>query len=239
MKRKFAAFLLILCLMLALPTAASAETLNGASDWVVTFTTANRIVSNFGETAIDDTLRNMQPGDTANFKITVLNSGGKTIDGYMQNSVIKSLEDSSAASGGAYSYILTYTPSAGTGRELYNSNTVGGENSPAGAGLNEINRTELKDWIFLEQMATGRSGVVNLQVKLEGESQGNSYQDTMADLRMKFAAEIVPTRTIVKTGDEGTELKPIYIGMAAAGVLVLGLAIEGAVQNKKKRGQKT
>jgi len=239
MKRKFAAFLLILCLMLALPMAASAETLNGASDWVVTFTTANRIVSNFGETAIDDTLRNLQPGDTANFKITVLNSSGKTIDWYMQNSVIKSLEDSSAASGGAYSYILTYTTSAGTGRELYNSNTVGGEDSPAGAGLNEINRTELKDWIFLEQMATGRSGVVNLQVSLEGESQGNNYQDTMADLRMKFAAEIVPTRTIVKTGDEGTELKPIYIGMAAAGVLVLGLAIEGAVQNKKKRGQKT
>ena len=54
-----------------------------------------------------------------------------------------------------------------------------------------------------------------------------------------FACEVVPTRTIVKTGDEGTELKPIYIGMAAAGVLVLGLAIEGAVQNKKKRGQKT
>lgn len=239
MKRKFAAFLLILCLMLALPTAASAETHNGASDWVVTFTTANRIVSNFGETAIDDTLRNLQPGDTANFKITVLNSGGKTVDWYMLNSVIKSLEDSSVASGGAYSYILTYTTSAGASRELYNSTTVGGEDSPAGAGLNEINQTELKDWIFLEQMATGRSGVVNLQVKLEGESQINSYQDTMADLRMKFAAEIVPTRTIVKTGDEGTELKPIYIGMAAAGVLVLGLAIEGAVQNKKKRGQKT
>ena len=240
MKRKFAAFLLILCLMLALPVAANAETLNGESDWVVTFTTANRIVSNFGESAIDDTLRNMQPGDTANFKITVLNSGGKTVDWYMMNSVIKSLEDSSIASGGAYSYILTYTTSAGASRELYNSNTVGGENSPAGAGegLNEINRTELKDWIFLEQMATGRSGVVNLTVKLEGESQANVYQDTMADLRMRFAAEIVPTRTIVKTGDEGTQLQPIYIGMAVAGVLALGLALEGAVQNKKKRSHK-
>ena len=241
MKRKFAAFLLILCLMLALPMAASAETQNGASDWLVTFTTANRIVSNFDNTTIDETLNNLQPGDTANLKITVLNSGGKTVDWYMTNDVVKSLEDSSEASGGAYSYILTYTTSAGTGRELYNSNTVGGEDSPAGAGLNEINETELKkDWIFLEQMATGRSGVVNLQVSLEGESQGNSYQDTMAELHMRFAAEVVPTRTIVKTGDEGTELKPIYIGMAAAGVLMLGLAIEGGVSNKKKkRGQKT
>ena len=60
----------------------------------------------------------------------------------------------------------------------------------------------------------------------------------MADLRMRFAAEIVPTRTIVKTGDEGTQLQPIYIGMAAAGVLALGLALEGAVQNKKKRSHK-
>ena len=242
MKRKFAAFLLILSLMLVLPLAASAETLNGGSDWTVTFTTANRMVSNFGETAIDDTLRNMQPGDTANFKVTVLNSGGKTIDWYLQNSVIKSLEDSSEASGGAYSYILTYTTSAGSSRELYNSNTVGGENSAtsgAGEGLKEINSTELKDWIFLEEMATGRSGVVNLQVKLEGESQGNSYQDTMADIRLKFAAEVVPTRTIVRTGDEGTELKPLYLGMAGAGVLSLLLAVDGAVQNKKKRRQKT
>ena len=242
MKTKFAAFLLILCLMLALPLAASADTLDGGSGWTVTFTTSNRMVSNFGEKAIDDTLQNMQPGDTANFKITVINSCGKPIDWYLTNSVIKSLEDSSAASGGAYSYILTYTPSSGAGRELYNSNTVGGENSEtsgAGEGLNEINSTELKDWIFLEEMESGRSGVVKLQVKLEGESQGNSYQDTMADIRLKFAAEVVPTRTIVKTGDEETELRPLYLGMAAAGLLSLGLALDGAVQNKKKRRQKT
>ena len=242
MKRKFAAFLLILSLMLALPLAANAETLNGRSDWIVTFTTANRMVSNFGESEFDDIMANMQPGDTANFKVTVLNSSGKTVDWYMTNEVKKTLERSVEISGGAYSYILNYTTSTGGSRELYNSDTVGGENSAssgAGEGLKEINSTELNDWIFLEEMATGRSGVVNLQVKLEGESQINSYQDTWADIRLKFAAEVVPTRTVVKTGDEGTELKPLYLGMAAAGLLSLGLAMDGAVQNRKKRRQKT
>lgn len=238
MKRKLAAFLLIMAVMLAMPMAAHAETLNGEEGWTVNFTADEKMESNFGVNAIDDTLKNMQPGDTANFKIALLNTSGKTVDWYMLNEIVKSLEDSTRASGGAYSYLLTYTDSAGAVTELYNSDTVGGEDSKAPEGLHEVD-SNLKNYMFLERMQTGRTGTVNLKVVLEGESQGNIYQDTKADLRMRFAVEVVPTRHVV-TGDEGTNLKPVYIGMAAAGILLLVLAIDGMVQNKKKkRGQQT
>ena len=239
MKKTIAAFLLSMILLLALPLSASAEHFHGGSGWTVTFTTANKMVSNFGETAIDDFLRNLQPGDDMSFSISLVNSSGKTIDWYMLNEIIKSLEDSTIASGGSYSYILTYTSSSGTTKELYNSNTVGGEGIASSIeGLHEVD-TALKNYMFLETMQSGRSGTVYLSVALEGESQGNSYQDTKADLRLRFAAEVVPTKTIVKTGDDGMNINPIIISMGVAGAVALGLAIAGAVENKKKRGQKT
>ena len=238
MKRKLAAFLLIMAVMLAMPLVANAETLNGEEGWTVNFTADEEMVSNFGASAIDDTLKNMQPGDTANFNITLRNTSGTTVDWYMLNEIMKSLEDSTEASGGAYSYLLTYSSSDGESTELYNSDTVGGEDSKAPEGLHEVD-SNLKNYMYLDRMHSGRAGTVNLKVMLEGESQGNIYQDTKADLRMRFAVEVVPTRYVV-TGDEGTNLKPVYIGMAAAGILLMALAIDGMVQNrKKKRGQQT
>ena len=238
MKRKLAAFLLILTLILTLPVAANAETHTGEKGWTVKFTSDEELVSNFGANAIDDVLQNMQPGDEADLTITLRNSSGSTIDWYMLNEIVKSLEDSTAASGGAYSYLLTYTNASGSLTELYNSDTVGGEDSTAPEGLHEVD-SNLKNYMFLDRMQTGNTGTVNLKVQLEGESQGNIYQDTKADLRLRFSVEVVPTKYVV-TGDEGTNLKPVYIGMAVAGVLLLTLAIDGMVQNKKKkRGQQT
>ena len=33
-------------------------------------------------------------------------------------------------------------------------------------------------------------GIITLEVALDGETQGNSYQDTLADLQMNFAVEL-------------------------------------------------
>ena len=73
---------------------------------------------------------------------------------------------------------------------------------------------------------------MTLNVALEGETQGNSYQKTIADLTMRFAAEITPTRTVVRTGDE-TNVNTNYIVMGVAGLLALALAVDGMVQRKK------
>lgn len=89
---------------------------------------------------------------------------------------------------------------------------------------------------------------------LDGETQGNAYQDTLADLRMQFAVEVRPEpvtvteegppatpqpgspgRTgLVRTGDD-TNLIPYVIAMGVSGLLFLLLAVYGVKQNRKEK----
>ena len=46
--------------------------------------------------------------------------------------------------------------------------------------------------------------MLNLRVALDGETQGNDYQDTLAELQMKFAVELNNT----ESGDEPPEKEP-------------------------------
>ncbi len=238
MKKNILAFILIFSLLLALPLAVSADHLKGGSGWTVEFVQGDKLVSNFKSSAIADMASNLQPGDDITFTITLKNSSGKTADWYILNEIINSLEDTqSKAAGGAYSYLLTYTPSVGSSVTLYDSDTVGGElKGSEPEGLHGVD-TALKNYIALETMRTGKSGVVTLKVSLDGESQGNSYQDSIADLRLRFAVEITPIGKIIKTGDESINVSPFYIGMAVAGLLFMVLAVDGLLQRKKQGGE--
>ncbi len=238
MKKNIFAFVLILSLLLALPLSVSAEHLSGGSGWEVEFTTDETMVSNFKTSSIADAVRGLQPGDDVTFTITLKNTSGKTADWYILNEIVRSLEDSKAiAKGGGYSYLLTYAPSAGSAITIYDSETVGGElNGSEPEGLHGVD-SALRNYIALESMKTGKSGVVTLKVSLDGETQGNSYQDTIADLRMRFAVEVTPTGKIVKTGDERINVSPFYIGMAVSGLLLMVLAVDGFVQRKKQGGE--
>jgi hypothetical protein len=153
----------------------------------------------------------------------------------MTNKVIKSMEDNSVANGGAYTYKLTYTNPGSKVTTLYDSETVGGETTTGGQGLHEATNG-LEDYFFLDTLKTGQSGKVTLKIGLDGETQGNNYQDTLADLQMNFAVELekkgtttenVVNRTnVVRTGDE-MRLMPLYIGMVVSGALFLALAVIG------------
>jgi len=240
MKKKVLSLIVILALMLTFTAAASAEHLSGKSGWIVEFVKGDKMVSNFSSADIADAASNLQPGDDITFTVTLANTSGKTIDWYMLNEIIRSLEDTQKnASGGAYSYLLTYRSSAGITNTLYDSNTVGGEQAtanPAIEGLKEVD-SNLKNYMYLETMQTGRNGVVTLKVSLEGESQGNGYQDSMADLRLRFAVEITPGTPVVKTGDESIRLLPWYIAMGATGLLFIVFAATGLRQRKRKEGE--
>ena len=115
--------------------------------------------------------------------------------------------------------------------------------TPATAGL--------EDFFELGSIAAGGSGTVKLEIELEGESQGNSYQNAQARLRFHFAVDETGTTpaptvapgggnstvwtgnvgTIVKTGDEFNKLKYLT-AMAAAGVVLLILAIAATKKRK-------
>ena len=217
-----------------------------------TFTADGEMDSNFYNDVLDQTISQLQPGDEAVFKITVSNANKQTTAWYMSTDVLYSLEDRSrnaATYGGAYTYTLTYSGNRGD-ITLFDSDTIGGEDETAGVGLHEAT-IDLDQWLYLDDLATGDNGLVELHILLEGETQGNDYQDTLADLEMRFVVELpeenpaTPTRTpgqpgnptgkTVDTGDRNEMLPYIIIAVAAAAALVIFAIFNIRNRRKEKR----
>lgn len=232
--------------LMSLTVPALAQSYTGGSGWNVTFDQNKKMVSSFHTSDMDETLSYLQPGDDATFTVSLKNSNSATTDWYMTNKVLYSLEDRSANSktgGGAYTYRLVYTDQSGKDNVLFDSDTVGGETvTPAGEGLHEATNA-LEDYFYLDTLKNGQGGTITLVVALDGETQGNDYQDTLADLQMNFAVELtdeggVSKRTInrskvVKTGDQN--MAPYAIVGGVAGIVLLLLAIFGAKRRKKEQ----
>ena len=159
-------------------------------DWNVIFTSAGRVEDNLGGSSmINDRISTMQPGDKITVSVILGNQYNNTTHWYMKNTIIDSMEEA-GASGGAYGYKLAYVDPAGTETVLFTSQKVGGENSD---GLKELEKdNKLNDYFYLGGLAGGQGAKVMLTVELDGETQGNSYQDKVANLSMNFAVEPQP-----------------------------------------------
>ena len=219
--------------------------------WYVTYTTFGTMKSNFKSSKAAIALNLMEPGDDARFRIAVKNDNSKTTYWYLQNKVIKSFEDSAKASGGMYSYRLSYRDNK-TGAETvyYDSTMVGGEAaSPAGVGLHQATYNWENEWLYMDKLAEGEGGTVELYVKLDGETLGNNYMDTAAELTLEFAVELESSTTQiipgggwgiasgVKTGDD-TPIA-LYLGLAAAAGVVLLIIAVFAMKRRKKEAMET
>jgi len=171
----------------------NAETYDtSGKNYNVTFN-GNALVSNFSTGTFQEELHGMQPGDDANFVINLNNQYSTPVDWYMENKVIKSFEDQTTATNGAYSYELTYYPAAGDPKVLYTSRTVGGDDTVGGIGLHEATTALGDEYLYLDRIATGGNSRIVLNVALDGETQINNYQDTEAILNMVFAVELPKT----------------------------------------------
>lgn len=266
MKKKIFHLLLLGSLLASMTMEVCAETSYGGSDWQVTFTGEKKMESSFNTADINDTIYGMQPGDNAIIELSLKNENSTPTDWYMTNKVLYSLEDRSAnsgTSGGAYTYRLVYTDKDGDETILFDSDTVGSEEGSGNReGLREATAA-LEDYFYLDTLTTGRSGRITLEVALDGETQGNDYQNTLADLQMNFAVEMNPDAvrereetsgrteeerirdrasargtSVVRTGDE-SNLTPFVIASSVSGVLLLLLSMYGVVGKKeeKKEGQ--
>ena len=232
MKKKLVCMLLILCLLGSLSVCAYAEHYYGSSEWYVTFTSDGKMDDNLDQKEWNDDLAGLQPGDDLTMTITLTSKHSSNTNWYMKNEVLKSLEDKSANSataGGGYTYILTYTDPKGIVDELYNSDTVGGEHKAGQReGLREAT-SNLEDYFYLDTLSTNQSAKITLKVALDGETQGNDYQDTLANLMMKFAVELTDAKgsrtNPVKTGDD-TDLNPYYIAMLLSGLILLYFVLD-------------
>lgn len=244
MRKRIGCLVTAVLLMFGSVITAHAEDYTGREDLEVSFT-GDKMESSFKPSELSDQVNELQPGDSVTFQVELKNDTQKDTDWYMTNEVLKSLEESNgSANGGAYTYVLTYTKNET--REaptvLYSSEVVGGEKTAAaGVGLREATNS-LKNFFYLDTLEAGKSGTISLQVALDGETQGNTYQGTAALLQMNFAVEkaAAPSTTTkkkeettrhetrknvvymtgaVQTGDNGNPL--LWSGLTLASGIIL------------------
>lgn len=207
----------ILCLVMAVfmtvgtSMTAYAEKIQGNQNWVVSFD-GKKMNSNFSSAEMNAEVYKLLPGDSMELQVGIKNTSEGETDWYMTNEIIQSLEESqSAADGGAYTYRLTYVDHAQKETVLFSSDKVGGEGfGAAGEGLEQATNA-MEDYFYLDRLGNGQSGSVHLTVALDGETQGNGYQDTLAKLQMNFAVEKVEKAVEYKPGDpvKKTEVKQV------------------------------
>lgn len=247
MKKRIFSLLLTLGLLSMLTVPVFADTIQGSANWQVTFTANSKMESNFSTADLDEAVYSMQPGDKAVITLGLQNSNKTATDWYMTNKVLSSLEDSASAQGGAYTYVLTYHDKDGNATTLFSSDTVGGDSTTGGEGLHGATGA-LEDYFYLDTLKSGEKGSITLEVGLDGETQGNSYQNTLADLQMNFAVELNESGTastgggttggrglgtVVKTGDE-TALTPFILAATVSGTLLLLLCIYGKKSRREE-----
>ena len=201
MKRKIMCLVMAAAMTVGMSTTVFAEDFQGEKSWNVTFN-GEGMESNFQSSEMTEEIYRIQPGDTIELQVGVGNSSGSETDWYMTNEVLQSLEDTqSVAEGGAYAYELTYVDPDGEETVLFSSETVGGESSAGGEGLHQATGS-LEDYFYLGRLDSRETGSVHLRVQLDGETQGNDYQDTLARLQMNFAVEEVEANTVVEKGED-------------------------------------
>lgn len=167
----------------------SADIGHTSTGGTVEYTSSGRISDDLGNN-INDMISAMQPGDTVTVSVDLKNSNSASAHWYMKNSIAKSME-AQDAQGGAYTYNLSYVDPAGETITLYDSIAVGGDGSKGLAAVDSM-LSEESDYFYLGEVASGRSGKVQLTVGLDGETLGNAYQTKMAVLSMSFAVEPQP-----------------------------------------------
>ena len=258
MNKKIISILCLICLVCSISVTAYAghkETTIGS----VWFNTDGKTMSNDFqknltdknvESALLDRLSSLQPGDDVTFTINLRNDYSKSTNWYMTSKIVSSLEEGTARDG-AYTYRLWYkNNTSGKETEIFNSNRVGGDSS---SGLMEINKALKEDYdkngekyFYLDNLSRGQGGQIFLNIELDGETQGNAYQDRLADLKMNFAVQVAEqsgtttsttsSRSAPKTGDEHN-LLPYYIAMIISGLLFLYFALDSYTDRLYKKGR--
>ena len=255
MKRTILCMFLMVAMLLGMGTGtfAASDEIVIREGWKVIFNGNAKLVNDPANVSLVSALAGLQPGDTMTVSIPLVNQNDKTTDWYMWNRVVDSLEDSAnVARNAGYTYRLVYNgPGAASGGDvIFDSETVGGDSSASNRryGLHEAT-SGLEDYFYLDTLKNGQQGSVDLTVSLDGETQGNNYQDTLGKLQMRFAVEFSgetdsstpgkPT-TIVRTGDE-TNMLPYYIAMFVSGLVFLYLALDAVTDRiygrRGKRGR--
>ena len=232
------ALTLVMVLGATLSTSAESYEENGSC-----YFNGKKIVSTFSSEKVNDTIRNLEPGDEATFEVEFENRYDGTTHWYMKNEALETLEQSyDRTENGGYTYKLTHVGPDGEETVLFDNSKVGGAGEDGhsyaikprssqashgyentGEGLHQAtNATD--EWFFIQTLENGESGKTRLYVKFDGESEVNDYMDTAGELMVAYAVELdtdkpdKPYRR-VNTGDTTNLL--LYIATMLAAMLML------------------
>ncbi len=185
MKKKYFNLVLALTIVVAgiMGATISSNAETSESGWEVSFN-GKGFDSDYAKNKSN--INNAMPGDTVNYAIKYTNSSKNEAAFYMNADVVKTLEDGSKASGGAYSYKIT-NEIAGKTSTIIDSETVGGDPSEV-IGLDQVNGKG-GTYFSLGKLGVNESGSVKIEVLLDGNSQTNDYMSTLAKINVKFGAE--------------------------------------------------
>lgn len=201
-----------------------------------TFTFDGTSINNSDAAAdIDEAIANLQPGDSMTFVFEYKNESGNDTDWYLDNEVVNTLEQkiTDGAKDGGYTYELVNEGKKEGKVTIFSSEAVAGDQDKNpdkdDEGLKAAtNATD--DWLYIDTLKNGQSGVTKLTVALDGESQANSYQSTKGQLKIAYGVENVaegeiiynhiPGKT-VRTGDDANLLLPVLLLTLAAILLIL------------------
>ena len=221
MKRKGILMILTIVALLAFPCMAFADDLTW--DTLNVEYNGEELVSDYSAGDVAAAINDIQPGDTMTLKVVVTNSSDKDISVWMSNSILQSLEDNGTATDGAYTYRLT---SDRQEEAIYDS-MVGGSDTTGGVGLYQTDNA-LEEFFYLTDLAAGDSTTVTLVISLDGNTQGNTYQEATATIALEFAVEEAattnPPTPTPHTGDE-FPLLPVCLVTGISGLVLLALAL--------------
>ena len=228
MRKVFISLLLVALMILSAGAFAYAEDYEGPEGLEVVYD-GEELTSNLD---LPDLLDELQPGDSLTIRVSLVSDAEGDTDWWMANSVIDSFETSARNSGGAYTYNLSYN-----GETIYSNESLGGDETAHGVGLLKADKS-IADFFFLDTLSQGDTGEVVLVVSLDGETQGNIYQDTDAELDLTFGVEPAGVEPVepkppVKTGDT-TVITPYIVTGVIGLILLLGVLIFGRKKAKEQ-----
>ena len=234
--KKFTGLLLSAGLVVLNTTAVLAD---GTSNQTVTFDGTN-MTSTFDGDTMDRVMADMQPGDTVNYDIALVNNHSETTDWWMRNDVLRTFEEMQEDPAfGGYIYKLTYIGSKGE-TVIFDSNSVGGDDEDDIQGLEEVDEA-LEEYFYLDALDPGQTGHVHLTVTLDGPTLRNAYFNTFAQLEFQFGVEtnhveplIVEHHYRLPLTSDSNKAMPYMILLGISGLVILGIAI---FRFKKENGE--
>jgi hypothetical protein len=188
---------------------------------------------------ISEAVDQLEPGDTVRITLTYTNNSPYTTEWYMENTVLKTLEEEAGMDGG-YTYVLSNIGPDGKETTIFDTKekAVGGAERKGGTGLEQAtNATEgelySQDYFFIQELKANESGNTVLTVGLDGETLANIYETRDARIQIGYAVEQqesgetvyrhIKGKSSINTGDTTDILGPAAVFLGAFLMLIIAI----------------